>query len=135
MRTYSELIKLPTLQERYEYLATGSLVGDITFGGGRWLNQALYNSPEWRDFRREVIIRDNGNDLAMDGYEIHGKIIVHHLNPITKDDILMRRKCVFSFENVVCCSLKTHNAIHYGDEDQLPQDPIIRRPNDTIPWR
>lgn len=135
MKTYSDLILLPTFEERYEYLRTGSLVGDITFGGGRWLNQALYASPEWKDFRREIILRDNACDLGMPDYEIHGRIIVHHLNPITKEDILQRRGCVFDPENVVCVSHNTHNAIHYGDENQLPQKPIIRRPNDTCPWR
>lgn len=135
MKTYSDLILLPTFEERYEYLRTGSLVGDITFGGSRWLNQALYASPEWKDFRREIILRDNACDLGMPDYEIHGRIIVHHLNPITKEDILQRRGCVFDPENVVCVSHNTHNAIHYGDENQLPQKPIIRRPNDTCPWR
>lgn len=135
MRTYSELIQLPTFEERYEYLKTGSLVGDITFGGGRWLNQALYMSPEWKQFRNEIILRDQACDLAMPDYEIHGRIIVHHLNPITKEDIINRNYCVFNPENVVCVSHSTHNAIHYGDENQLPQKPIIRRPNDTCPWR
>lgn len=135
MRTYSELILLPTFEERYEYLRTGSLVGDITFGGGRWLNQALYMSPEWKQFRNEIILRDQACDLAMPDYEIHGRIIVHHLNPITKEDIINRNYCVFDPENVVCVSHSTHNAIHYGDENQLPQKPIIRRPNDTCPWR
>lgn len=135
MKTYSDLIQLPTFEERYEYLKTSSLVGDVTFGGGRWLNQALYSSPEWKDFRREIILRDNGCDLGMPDYEIHGRIIVHHLNPITKEDILQRRSCVFDPENVICVSHNTHNAIHYGDENQLPQKPIIRRPNDTCPWR
>lgn len=135
MRTYSELILLPTFEERYEYLRTGSLVGDITFGGGRWLNQALYMSPEWKQFRTEIILRDQACDLAMPDYEIHGRIIVHHLNPITKEDIINRNYCVFNPENVVCVSHSTHNAIHYGDENQLPQKPIIRRPNDTCPWR
>ena len=135
MKTYSDLIQLPTFEERYEYLKTSSLVGDVTFGGGRWLNQALYSSPEWKDFRREIILRDNACDLGMSDYEIHGRIIVHHLNPITKEDILQRRSCVFDPENVICVSHNTHNAIHYGDENQLPQKPIIRRPNDTCPWR
>lgn len=135
MKTYSDLIQLPTFEERYEYLRTGSLVGDITFGGSRWLNQTLYASPEWKDFRREIILRDNACDLGVPDYEIHGRIIVHHLNPITKEDILQRRGCVFDPENVVCVSHNTHNAIHYGDENQLPQKPIIRRPNDTCPWR
>jgi len=135
MRTYSELILLSTFEERYEYLRTGSLVGDITFGGGRWLNQALYTSPEWKQFRNEIILRDQACDLAMPDYEIHGRIIVHHLNPITKEDVINRNYCVFDPENVVCVSHSTHNAIHYGDENQLPQKPIIRRPNDTCPWR
>lgn len=135
MRTYSELIQLPTFEERYEYLKTESLVGDITFGGGRWLNQALYMSPEWKEFRLDIILRDGSCDLAMPDYEIYGKVIVHHLNPITKEDIILRRSCVFDPENVVCVSHKTHNAIHFGDDKQLPQQYVERKPNDTCPWR
>ena len=135
MKTYSDLILLPTFEERYEYLRTGSLVGDMTFGGSRWLNQALYASPEWKDFRREIILRDNACDLGMPDYEIHGRIIVHHLNPITKEDILQRRGCVFDPENVVCVSHNTHNAIHYGDISLLKLPPVERRANDTCPWR
>lgn len=135
MKRYSELILLPTFRERYEYLKIGSIIGDITFGGSRYLNQALYSSPEWYRVRRRVIIRDEANDLATEGYSINGKIYIHHLNPITKEDILNRSPAIFDLENLVCCSLNTHNAIHYGDGSKLPQEPIIRKPNDTIPWR
>lgn len=134
-KRYSDLIKLTTFKERYEYLRTVSLVGGITFGGGRWLNQILYHSPEWKDFRREIIIRDNGCDLALEGYDIHDKIIVHHINPITKEQILKRAHCIFDPENVVCVSFKTHNAIHYGNESLIPFEIVERKPNDTIPWR
>lgn len=135
MKTYSELVSFTTLEERYNYLRTGSLVGDATFGGSRWLNQKLYTSPEWKEFRREIVIRDDGCDLALEGYEISGKIIIHHLNPITKEQILNRDRAIFDPENVVCVSFDTHNAIHYGDESLIPHVPIERTPNDTIPWR
>lgn len=135
MKTYSELVSFTTLEERYNYLRTGSLVGDATFGGSRWLNQKLYTSPEWKEFRREIVIRDDGCDLALEGYEISGKIIIHHLNPITKEQILNRDRSIFDPENVVCVSFDTHNAIHYGDESLIPHVPIERTPNDTIPWR
>ena len=134
-KRYSELIELRTFKERYDYLRTGSVVGDVTFGGSRWLNQVLYHSKEWESVRRQVIIRDEANDLAMEGYSINGMIYVHHLNPITKQQILERDDSIFDLENLICCSFKTHNAIHYGDEKQLPQELVIRRPNDTIPWR
>lgn len=134
MKTYSELIQLPTYEERYEYLRTAQLVGDITFGGSRWLNQQLYNSKEWHDFRRRVIIRDRGCDLAMDGYDIIGKVIVHHLNAITKEQVLNRDPAIFDLNNVVCVSFDTHQAIHYGNE--LKKTIFVeRKPNDTIPWR
>lgn len=136
MKRYSELILLPTFKERFEYLKITSAVGDPTFGGSRWLNQVLYrNSEEWKSVRRKVIIRDEANDLATEGFSIEGKIIVHHLNPITKEQILNRDPCIFSMENLICCSFRTHNAIHFGDEKQCPQEPIVRTPNDTCPWR
>lgn len=135
MKRYSELIKLKDFKERYEYLRITQTVCDSTFGGSRWLNQKLYSSPEWKQFRQEIIIRDNACDLAMEGYEIKGKIIIHHLNPITKEQILNRSKEIFDTENVIVVSFDTHQAIHYGDEKMIPCEPIIRRPNDTIPWR
>ena len=135
-KCYSELIKLPTLVERYEYLRTYSKIGEETFGGQRMLNQYLYTTnPLWKSVRRKVIIRDNGFDLGLEGYSIVGKIIVHHINPLTKEQILNFDPCIFDEENLISCSHDTHNAIHYGDKSLLPQDPIERRPFDTCPWR
>ena len=135
-KSYSELVKLKTLVERYEYLRTYSKIGEETFGGQRMLNQILYTSnPLWKSVRRKVIIRDNGFDLGLEGYSIVGKIIVHHINPLTKEQLLNFDPCIFDPENLISCSHDTHNAIHYGDKSLLPQDPIERKPNDTCPWR
>lgn len=135
-KCYSELIKLPTLVERYEYLRTYSKIGEETFGGQRVLNQMLYQKNElWKSVRRKVIIRDNGFDLGLEGYSIVGRIIVHHINPLTKEQLLNFDPCIFDEENLISCSHDTHNAIHYGDKSLLPQDPIERRPFDTCPWR
>ena len=135
IRTYSELITIPTFEERFEYLKLNGLVGLETFGHDRYLNQILYNSPEWRRFRPEIIVRDNGCDLACDGYEIFGKILIHHINPITAQDILNRNPKVFDPENVITTVHNTHNAIHYGDENLLITEPIKRSRNDTCPWK
>ena len=135
IRTYSELITIPTFEERFEYLKLNGSVGLETFGHDRYLNQILYNSPEWRRFRPEIIVRDNGCDLACDGYEIFGKILIHHINPITAQDILNRNPKVFDPENVITTVHNTHNAIHYGDENLLITAPIERSRNDTCPWR
>lgn len=135
IRCYSELIELPTFLERFEYLKLGGKVGEETFGFDRYLNQTLYRSPEWKRFRRDMIIRDNGLNLACDGYEIIGKILVHHIDPITMEDIIRRHPKIFDPENVVCVSLNTHNAIHYGDESLLMTGPVIRTKFDTCPWR
>ena len=121
--------------DRYEYLKIGGTVGESTFGSNRYLNQILYRSYDWKKFRREMIIRDNGCDLAHPDYEIGGIIILHHINPITIDDVKNRRRCVFDPENVVCVSHRTHEAIHYGDDTLLMKGPVVRRPGDTIPWR
>lgn len=135
-KCYSELIKLPTLIERYEYLRTFSTIGEETFGGSRYLNQYLYTKSDlWKSVRRKVIIRDNGRDLGLDDYIIQGRIIVHHINPLTKEQLLNLDPCIFDEENLISCSHNTHNAIHYGDKSLLPQDPIERRPFDTCPWR
>ena len=135
-KSYSELCKLKTLVERYEYLRTYSKIGEETFGGHRMLNQMLYQkNPLWKSVRRKVILRDNGFDLGLEGYSIVGKIIVHHINPLTKEQLLNFDPCIFDMENLISCSHNTHNAIHYGDESLLPQDPIERKPNDTCPWR
>ena len=135
IRTYSELITIPTFEERFEYLKLNGSVGLDTFGHDRYLNQILYNSPEWRRFRPEIIVRDNGCDLACEGYEIFGKILIHHINPITAQDILNRNPKVFDPENVITTVHNTHNAIHYGDENLLITAPIERSRNDTCPWR
>ena len=135
IRTYSELITIPTFEERFEYLKLNGSVGLETFGHDRYLNQILYNSPEWRRFRPEIIVRDNGCDLACEGYEIFGKILIHHINPITAKDILNRNPKVFDPENVITTVHNTHNAIHYGDENLLITAPIERSRNDTCPWK
>ena len=135
IRTYSELITIPTFEERFEYLKLNGSVGLETFGHDRYLNQILYNSPEWRRFRPEIIVRDNGCDLACEGYEIFGKILIHHINPITAQDILNRNPKVFDPENVITTVHNTHNAIHYGDENLLITAPIERSRNETCPWR
>jgi len=135
-KSYSELVKLKTLIERYEYLRTFSKIGEETFGGSRYLNQYLYTKSDlWKSIRRKVILRDNGRDLGLDDYIIQGRIIVHHINPLTKEQLLNFDPCIFDEENLISCSHNTHNAIHYGDKSLLPQDPIERRPFDTCPWR
>lgn len=135
IRTYSELIKIPTFLDRFRYLQLGGQVGVETFGYDRYLNQMLYRTTEWKRFRNEIIIRDNGCDLACEGYEIVGKILIHHINPISVEDVLLRDLKVFDPENVISTTLNTHNAIHYGDESLLITEPIERKPNDTCPWR
>lgn len=135
IRTYSELIKLPTFKERFEYLKLGGAVGQETFGFDRYLNQMLYKTPEWISARNYVISRDNGCDLGVDGYDIYGKVMVHHMNPITVNDIVNRLDYVLNPEYLISSSMLTHNAIHYGDEELLPQAPVERTKNDTCPWR
>lgn len=134
-KCYSEVIRLPTFIERYQYLKIGGRVGDKTFGYDRYLNQILYRSPEWRKFRREIVVRDSGCDLACEGYEIVGKFLIHHIDPITVRDIEIRDSKIFDPENVILVSLNTHNAIHYGDEGLLITEPLARTPNDTCPWK
>ena len=135
IKTYSELITIPTFEERFEYLQLKGSVGKDTFGYDRHLNQVLYRSPEWKRLRNQIIIRDCGCDLACEGYDIHSKVLIHHLNPITVEDVLARSRKVFDPDNLVCVSHNTHNAIHYGDVDLLATGPIIRTKNDTCPWR
>lgn len=135
IKTYSELITIPTFKERYNYLRIGGAVGKETFGYDRYLNQILYKSDEWNSFRKDMILRDKGNDLACEGFEIYGRILLHHISPITIEDVLERRPCVFDPENVITTTLNTHNAIHYGDESLLITEPIIRTKNDTCPWK
>lgn len=135
IRTYSELITLPTFEERFRYLKLGGRVGVETFGYDRYLNQIFYKDDEWLSTRDKVIIRDNGCDLGMPDREIMTRILVHHINPITKEDILMRRRCLFDLDNLICTLKSTHDAIHYGDESILILAPRMRTKNDTCPWR
>ena len=134
-KRYSELTTIPTYEERFKYLQLKGAVGNDTFGYDRYLNQILYNSPEWKRLRNQIIIRDNGRDLGCEGYEIYGRILIHHMNPITVDDIVSRDPIVFDPENLICVSHNTHNAIHYGDENLLIMAPVERTKNDTCPWR
>lgn len=134
-KTYSELITFSTFEERFRYLKCNGIVGDETFGFKRWINQEFYQSQRWRRFRDEIIIRDEGCDLGVPDYRIYGPVIIHHLNPITYEDILELRPCVFDPENVICTGMKTHNAIHYGDENMLILPTVERSRNDTCPWR
>lgn len=136
IRTYSELITLPTFEERYRYLRLGGKVGEETFGFDRYINQLFYRDKDWRSVRDEVIVRDNGCDLGIEGREIYGsKIIVHHMNPITKEDILSRSEYLLNPEYLISTIKNTHDAIHYGDESLLITIPIERRKNDTCPWK
>lgn len=135
VRTYSELITIPTFEERYEYLRLGGKVGEETFGFDRYLNQAFYKSDEWLSVRDFVIVRDCGCDLAMPDREIHGRILIHHMNPITVDDIVKRSKYLLDPEYLICTVKNTHDAIHYGDSSLLITAPIERTKNDTCPWR
>lgn len=135
IKTYSELVTIPTFLERYQYLRIGGRVGADTFGFDRYLNQVLYHSDEWKRFRRDIIIRDNGCDLACDGYDIPNRILVHHINPITVEDVLKRNPMIFDPDNVISTSHNTHQAIHYGDEGLLIRAPTERTKNDTCPWR
>lgn len=134
-RTYRELSKLKTFEERYRYLNLIGKVGETTFGFDRYLNQMLYTSDRWRKARQLVIIRDNGCDLGIEDYQINDKVIIHHMNPITIEDIENDNPDIFNPEYLICVSDRTHKAIHYGDENLLPKKPIERRPGDTCPWR
>ena len=136
IKTYSELITLPTFEERYEYLRLGGEIGVETFGFDRYLNQTFYTSTEWRNFRRDMIVRDMGCDLAIEDREIQGRIILHHINPIDVNDIRLKRiDALLNPENIICTSFNTHQAIHYGDSGLLITMPIERTKNDTCPWR
>ncbi len=135
LRCYTDLIQLPTFKERYEYLRIGGIVGQDTFGFDRYLNQRFYRSPEWKQVRRDVIIRDEGRDLAMEGYELHGNIFVHHMNPISVKDINDVSDWVLNPEYLVCVSKRTHDAIHFGDAKLLTSLPDVRTPNDMCPWK
>lgn len=137
MKTYSEMLTFPTFKERFSYLKLNGVVADPTFGYERYLNQTLYRSEEWKKVRRAVIIRDSGCDLASLDREIGSgdRVLIHHINPITRDDILNRSPSIFDMDNLVCCSEKTHNAIHYGNESLVLLDVAERSPGDTCPWK
>ena len=135
IRTYSELIKLKTFKDRFEYLKLDGIVGEETFGFDRYMNQIFYKSREWTSVRRAVIIRDNGCDLGVECYEIHGKILIHHMNPINLSDIVHKTDELLNPDYLLTTVLSTHNAIHYGDASLLPALPIERRANDTCPWK
>lgn len=134
-KSYTELCKLQTLEERFDYLNQGNVVGDETFGYDRYLNQKFYRTPEWKRVRRNVITRDEGCDMAHPDYPIGGRVIVHHLNAITPQMILDRDPALFDMDNLVCVSHETHEAITYGSKEMLPEDPVKRTPHDTCPWR
>lgn len=135
IRTYSELITLPTFKDRFDYLQLNGLVGKETFGFDRYLNQQFYKSQEWKRIRDIVILRDNGCDLGVEGYEIRGRILIHHMNPITDYDIQNNSKILLDTEYLICVTHSTHNAIHYGDESLICTGPINRHKNDTCPWK
>ena len=134
IRTYEELIKLPTFEERFNYLKLNGQVCKETFGFDRYLNQVFYKSQQWRKLRRQIIIRDNGCDLGVEGYDIPDRIYIHHMNPLTKDDIIHSSDFLMNPEYLICVSHMTHEAIHYGDINLLPRQLIERTPNDTTLW-
>lgn len=135
MRTYSELIKLNTFRERYEYLKLNGSVGEETFGIDRYLNQKFYRSDEWRNIRNKIIIRDNGCDLADPERPLDGRVYIHHMNPITVVDVIHHSDFLVNPDYLVCCSYDTHQAIHFGNEDNLFFELVERKPYDTCPWR
>ena len=135
IKTYSELILLPTFEERFKYLQLNGRVGDDTFGFDRYINQKFYSSAEWKRIRDIVIMRDNGCDLALEGYEIYGRILIHHMNPITVKDVELSTEYLMNPEYLICVTHNTHNAIHYGDEKLINKGPIVRTKNDTCPWK
>ena len=135
IKTYSELSRLTTFEERYEYLRLGGAVGESTFGFDRYLNQVFYRSQRWKSIRDQVIIRDNGCDLGAEGYEIHGRILIHHMNPLTIEDIENESAFLLDPEFLICTTHNTHNAIHYGDDSLIIKAPIERTKHDTCPWR
>ena len=135
-RSYKELSEISDYIERFEYLRLGGSVGELTFNGHRYLNQKFYTSdPQWLKVKQQVILRDEGCDIGHPDFPIYGKILIHHINPITIDDLIQRNPCIFDLDNLVCVCLNTHNAIHYSDSTLLKLPPVERRANDTCPWR
>lgn len=135
IKTYSELIQIPTFEERFKYLSLDGIVGEETYGFDRWVNQQFYKSREWKQIRDLVIVRDSGCDLGILGREIRDRIIVHHMNPILVKDIEKSTSILLDPEYLICTCHDTHEAIHYGDINLLHKDPVIRTPNDTCPWK
>lgn len=136
IKTYSELMNFSTFEERYRYLKLDGVVGEDTFGFDRYLNQKFYRSAEWKRIRDEVIVRDNGCDLGISDRPIRaGRILIHHMNPVTVEDVKHATDTLLNPEYLISVTHETHNAIHYGDEDKLMKDPIVRKPNDTCPWK
>lgn len=135
IRTYSELLTIPTFEERFKYLKLDGIIGQSTFGFDRYINQRFYQSEEWKSVRNYVIVRDNGCDLGVEGYDIYGRIYIHHMNPLNAKHIIDRSDYLLDPEYLITVTLRTHNAIHYGDESLLLSTPIERRKNDTCPWK
>lgn len=135
IRTYSELIALDSFEERYNYLKLEGSVGFDTFGFDRWMNQSFYRSKEWKDLRNYIISRDNACDMGLEGYEIVDRVIIHHMNPITIEDLIQSNDSLLDPEQLISVSHNTHNAIHYGSDELLIRPVVERKPNDTIPWR
>lgn len=135
IRTYSELMELSTFEERFRYLKLEANIGNPTFGFDRYLNQQFYHSSEWKSLRNEIIIRDSACDLAIPNRELNNRIIIHHMNPISKDDLIHQTDYLLNPEYLICTSIKTHSAIHYGDESLLFENIVERSKNDTCPWR
>lgn len=134
IRTYRQLRHLETLEERYHYLLLRGVLGESTFGFDRWINQRFYKSYEWKTVRDQVIIRDNGCDLGVPGFEIHSGLLVHHMNPLTMQELEHGADSIIDSNVLITTSFRTHNAIHYGDESQLPRGPVVRKSGDTILW-
>lgn len=135
IRTYSELVTFTSFEDRFAYLKLEGIVGKETFGFDRYINQMLYRSKKWKRIRDEIIIRDNGCDLGVEGYNIYGRVIIHHMNPITKEDIEKETDYLYNPEFLISTTTSTHNAIHYGNEKLISKQPIERRKNDTCPWK
>ena len=135
IRCYKELSRIESYEERFRYLKLVGQVGESTFGFDRYLNQIVYSSKRWKQVRNAVIIRDEGRDMGVEGYEIQGRIVIHHMNPISVEDVEKDSDFIYDPEFLICVSPITHNAIHYGDESLLPKGPVDRFPNDMCPWR
>lgn len=135
IRSYRELQKLKTFEERFRYLKLQGVVGESTFGFDRYLNQVLYNSRRWKQTRDKIIVRDKACDLGIEDYDIHSRILIHHMNPVTIEDVELERDSFYDPEFLICMEHDTHNAIHFGDESRLHKMPVERKRNDTCPWR